>query len=104
MAGAAARAGQGKRRCDHSVYLAPRQPRQRDADHDHRGLPIDRTIRQKRLDLPSAHVARMPFAVKPHEPAHPSHALHLRTDAVMLDTNSVTYLVEQFGPLPHRGV
>ena len=90
-----------------SACLAPKQPRQqrqRDADHDHRGLPVDRTMRQKRLDLSSPHVARMQLTVKPDEPAHALHVLRLRADAVMLHANSVTYLVEQFGTLPHRGV
>ena len=75
-----------------------------DADHDRRGRPIDRTTRQKRLNLPSPHVARMPFAVKQGAPAHPLHVLRLRADAVILDTSSLTHLVEQFGTLPHRGV
>ena len=61
-------------------------------------------MRQKRLDLPGPHVARKPLAVKADEPAHPTSVLRLRADAVMLDTSSVTYLVEQFGTLPHRGV
>ena len=102
MAGAAARAGRGKVDVT-SAWLATQQ-RQRDADHDCPGPPIDRTTRQKRLHLPSPHVARMPLAVRPDKPPHPPPLLRLRADAVMLDTSSVTHLVEQFGTLPHRGV
>jgi DNA-binding NarL/FixJ family response regulator len=46
----------------------------------------------------------MPFAVKQDEPAHPLHVLHLRADAVMLDTHSVKHLIEQLRTLPHGGV
>lgn len=67
-------------------------------------LPIDRKRRLKRLHLPSPHLARMPLAVKQDEPTHPLHVLRLRADAVMLDTNSVTHLIEQLGTLRYGGV
>jgi hypothetical protein len=47
-------------------------------------------MRQKRLDLPRPHLARMPLALKPDKPVHPLHALRLRADAVMLHANLVT--------------
>jgi len=60
----------------------------------------DRQMRQERLHRGSAQVARMPFAVVQHVPANPVGVNILGTDAVVLETDPVSYLVQRTRRLP----
>ena len=65
-------------------------------------LSIPRQVRKEIAHFGLRHLTRMPFAMVQNESANPIRISLLRTQAVMLATNDIAHLIEQFG-LVRRG-
>jgi hypothetical protein len=79
------------------------QRRQRLVLRGSRHLPIDRQVREERLDLRGGHVRRVALAVEKDETAHPEQVLLLGAATVVQRAQLVAHLVEQPRPGFHDG-